>query len=220
MRPSQQRPYRILTLVDVKKRLAPEDPYPAAVDDCWESVLWSLAEGAEVLGLNRAKIVVGGSSAGGNLAAIMCQRAAARNGPKMLLQLLSVPVMDNTAEPSNNLSWKDNEFVPALPALKMMWYRNHYLPDKSDWAHPEASPLFWEGDWSKLAPAVIVVGELDVLRHEGQQCGEKLRDAGLEADVHVMKGQPHPFIAMDGVLEAGRQAITYFCEALESAMYP
>ncbi|OTB00700.1 hypothetical protein M426DRAFT_324061 [Hypoxylon sp. CI-4A] len=207
-------------VVAVDYRLAPEDPFPAAVDDCWESVLWVLDQGKEILNLDTSKLATGGSSAGGNLAAIMCQRAAVLGSPKFSLQLLSVPVTDNTAGTKNSRSWRENEHTPALPAPKMMWYREHYLPNKSDWSHPEASPLFWEGDWSKLPPAVIVVGELDVLRDEGLRFGEKLRIAGVNAEVHIMEGQPHPFIAMDGVLDAGKEAITYFCDALKEAMYP
>ncbi|KAI0178502.1 alpha/beta hydrolase fold-domain-containing protein [Hypoxylon sp. FL1284] len=204
----------------VEHRLAPEDPFPAAVDDCWESVLWVINQGKEMLHLDITKLATGGSSAGGNLAAIMCQRAAALGGPRFSLQLLSVPVADNTANTRTTGSWKENEHSPALPASKMLWYRYHYLPNKSDWSHPEASPLLWKGDWSKLPPAVIVVGELDVLRDEGRKFGEKLRVAGVGADVHIMKGQPHPFIAMDGVLDAGKEAIAYFCDALKETMYP
>ena len=96
-----------------------------------------------------------------------------------------------------------------------MWYRKHYLPDKTTWSHPEASPLLWEGDWTKMPPAVIVVGELDVLRSEGQALGKKLRDAGVATETHVMEGQPHPFIAMDGVLDDGKRAITLFVQALK-----
>ncbi|KAI0123466.1 alpha/beta hydrolase fold-domain-containing protein [Xylariales sp. AK1849] len=206
-------------IIAVDYRLAPEHPYPAAVHDCWEAVLWATGEGRNVLSVDTTKIAVGGSSAGGNLTAIICQRMAVRDGPKPLLQLLSVPVMDNTADTTNNPSWSENEFVPALPAEKMLWYRKHYLPVEADRFASEASPLFWKNDWSKLPPAVILVGELDVLRHEGQQYGEKLRDAGVKADIHVMQGQPHPFIAMDGVLTAGQDAIRHFCDALDSAMY-
>ncbi|KAF7532939.1 hypothetical protein G7054_g7486 [Neopestalotiopsis clavispora] len=206
-------------VVAVDYRLAPEDPFPAAVDDCWEAVLWALGEGKKILDINETKLATGGSSAGANLAAIMCQRAADRGGPKFLLQLLSVPVMDNTADVSNNQSWAENQFSPALPAEKMLWYRRHYLPKQEDWAHPEASPLFWKGDWSKLPPACFVLGELDVLRIEGEQFAEKLKDAGVAADVNTMSGQPHPFIAMDAVLEAGSRAITLFCDALYKAMY-
>ena len=75
------------------------------------------------------------------------------------------------------------------------------------------------GEWSKLPPACFVLGELDVLRTEGEQFAKKLEEAGVAADVNIMKGQPHPFIAMDAVLEAGSRAITLFCDALRKAMY-
>ncbi|KAI3542868.1 hypothetical protein CABS02_10225 [Colletotrichum abscissum] len=160
---------------------------------------------------NRAKCVV--------ICVDYRQRATKRpDFPTVATQLLSVPVADNTATVDStkpeHASWKENEFTPALPAEKMMWYRYHYLPDKETWAHPEASPLLWEGEWSKLPPAVVVVGELDVLRSEGEAIGKKLQDAGVKTDVHIMKGQPHPFIAMDEALEDGRRAITYFCDKL------
>lgn len=205
--------------MDGMVRLAPEDPFPAAVHDSWEAVLWTIGEGKEILGLDTSKMATGGSSAGGNLAAIMCQRAVARGSPHFSLQLLSVPVMDNTATVDTNTSWRENQHAPALPAPKMLWYRYHYLPNEQDRGHPEASPLFWEGDWSKLPPACMVVGELDVLRSEGEQFAKKMEEGGVKADVHVMKGQPHPFLAMDAALEAGSRAITLFCEALHKAMY-
>ncbi|KAK7404150.1 hypothetical protein QQX98_010054 [Neonectria punicea] len=206
-------------VVAVDYRLAPENPFPAAVHDSWEAVLWVVGDGAERLSLDTTKMATGGSSAGANLAAIMCQRAVDRGGPKFSLQLLSVPVMDNTANTTNNVSWKENQNSPALPAPKMLWYRNHYLPKEDDWSHPEASPLFWKGDWSKLPPACFVLGELDVLRSEGEQFAVKLEESGVATDVNIMKGQPHPFIAMDAVLEAGSRAITVFCDALHKAMY-
>ena len=133
------------------------------------------------------------------------------------MQLLIVPVTDNTAFPSNNSSYNDNKFTPALPAEKMLWYRRHYLPDEKTWKEPEASPLLYETGWKEQPKALIVVGELDVLRSEGEQYGEKLRRAGVEVDLKVMRGMPHPFLAMDGALQQGRDTITFMVEALKSA---
>jgi acetyl esterase/lipase len=83
-----------------------------------------MKHGQEILGVDTSKMATGGSSAGANLAAIMCQRAVTRGSPTFSLQLLSVPVMDNTADTTNNASWKENQHSPALPAPKMLWYRN------------------------------------------------------------------------------------------------
>jgi len=204
-------------VISVDYRLAPENPFPAAVHDSWESVLWILSEGATRLSLNLSKIATGGSSAGGNLAAVMTQKALDTKTPiKFLTQLLSVPVTDNTAMTSNNGTYKAYEFTPALPAEKMLWYRRHYLPNESDWGHPEASPLLWEGEWGALSrKALVVVGGLDVLREEGERFGEKLREGGVDVKTVVMEGMPHPFLAMDAVMKAGRDTITLMVESLK-----
>ncbi|KAH6692253.1 Alpha/Beta hydrolase protein [Plectosphaerella plurivora] len=200
--------------------LAPEDPFPAAIDDSWEALLWAISTGPETLNIDTSRLALGGSSAGANITSVLCQRATRRPDiPRISLQLLSVPVADNTAEVDStdpaHASWKENEFTPALPAEKMMWYRRHYLPVPSTWAHPEASPLLWEGDWSKMPSAVMVLGELDVLRSEGEALGRKMTDAGVQVETTIMAGQPHPFIAMDGVLEDGKRAITLFVDGLK-----
>ncbi|KAL5332749.1 alpha/beta hydrolase fold-domain-containing protein [Aspergillus crustosus] len=203
-------------VVTVDYRLAPENPWPAAVHDSWEALLWLVSDGPAALNINISKLATGGSSAGGNLAAIITHKALTLSPPvKFLAQLLSVPVTDNTAWVSTNDSYRSYEFAPALPALKMLWYRKHYLPNEKDWSHPEASPLFYTGDWSALPRALIMVGELDVLRKEGEQYGEKLQRAGVEVDLQVMKGMPHPFLAMDGVLKEGKRSITLMVHLLK-----
>lgn len=165
-------------------------------------------------------MVTGGSSAGGNLATIMTHKALELSPPvHFRSQLLSVPVTDNTATVANNESYRLYEHAPALPAAKMIWYREHYLPHETDRSNPEASPLFYEGDWSQLPPALVMVGELDVLRTEGERYAEKLRNAGVEVDLQVMKGMPHPFLAMDGALSEGKRCITLMCDALQRAFW-
>lgn len=207
-------------VISVDYRLAPESPWPAAVHDSWEALLWTTSElGISRLGLNPSKLAIGGSSAGGNLAAIMCHKSASLPKPlPILTQLLIVPVTDNTASTSTNKTYLSNKFTAALPAEKMLWYRRHYLPNEEDWANPEASPLFYTGGWEKQPKALILVGELDVLRDEGEQYGKKLEEVGVQVHLEIMKGMPHPFLAMDGTLTAGKQAITYMVEALKDAL--
>lgn len=207
-------------LTGVLSSLAPENPFPAAVHDCWETLLWLVAEGPAALSLDPFKIATGGSSAGGNLASIMTHKALTLSPPvRFRAQLLSVPVTDNTATVANNESYRRYQYAPALPALKMIWYRDHYLPNEADRTDPEASPLFYEGDWSQLPPALVMVGELDVLRTEGEQYAEKLQEAGVEVDLQVMERMPHPFLAMDGVLSEGKRCITLMCDALQVAFW-
>ncbi|KAJ5051736.1 uncharacterized protein L3040_001508 [Drepanopeziza brunnea f. sp. 'multigermtubi'] len=123
----------------------------SAVHDSWEALLWLKSTAYHLLSLDLSKVAVGGSSAGGNLAAVMCHRAlsAPSSVPKLRVQLLIVPVTDHTALPTNTPSWKENGFAPALPSLKMLWDRFHYLPDEKTWPEPEASPLLYEGGWKQ-----------------------------------------------------------------------
>lgn len=185
--------------------------------------MWATSSqgGARLLNLNVSKVAVAGASAGANIAAVLAQNAMLRHAHNQEVslrsQILVVPITDNTATPcsSHNPSWKEFEFTAALPAKKMLWYRNHYLPDQSDWAQREASPLLASDEIFKLLPrANILVGELDVLRYEGEEYARRLSENGVAAEVTIMEGMPHPFLALDGVLEAGRRAITIVCDEL------
>ena len=208
-------------VITVDYRLAPEYPFPAAVYDCWEAFLWITSTGARILNLDLGKVAIGGSSAGANLAAVMTQKALSRSNTggriDLKLQLLVVPVTDNTATTETNATWRTLENTAALPAAKMLWYRNHYLPDPVTRSHPDASPLLFRGDFGKLPSAVILVGEVDVVRHEGEEYARKLQDAGADVRLEVMPGMPHSFLALDAVLDEGRRAITILCEALVGA---
>lgn len=111
--------------------------------------------------------------------------------------------------------------TPALPAQKMMWFRNHYLPDEKTWGEPESSPLFYSEDadgvkkrWSKLPRALVVVGELDVLRDEGVKYAQRLTENGVSVQLEIMKGMPHPFLAMDEALQQGRDTIIFMVAML------
>ncbi|RAL07003.1 alpha/beta hydrolase [Aspergillus homomorphus CBS 101889] len=207
-------------VVTVDYRLAPEHRWPAAVHDCWEALLWLLADGPTHLPIDTKSLATGGSSAGGNLACIITQKALALSPPvHFKAQLLSVPVTDNTASVSTNDAYREYEHTPALPAAKILWYRGHYLPNRKDWVNPEASPLFYTGDWSALPRALIMVGELDVLRTEGEQYAHKLQKAGVQVDLQIMKGMPHPFLAMDAVLKEAKRSITLMCDLLKEVFW-
>ncbi len=137
------------------------------------------------------------------------------------IQLLVVPVTDNTATPETNPTWREFEHTAALPAQKMLWYRQHYLPEPLFRRNPDASPLFFPSEhFGRLPAAVILVAELDVVRHEGEEYARKLRDAGVDVRLEVMAGMPHPFIAHDAVLDEGKRGITILCESLSEAFQP
>ncbi|PFH48418.1 hypothetical protein AMATHDRAFT_76739 [Amanita thiersii Skay4041] len=222
-------------VVSVDYRLAPEHPYPAAVEDAIEALQWVVKNGKEKLNVDLTRIAVGGSSSGGNLAAVLALQAPllkpALRHP-IMFQLLIVPVTDNTStasgKPSPHASWERNVHTPWLSPARMLWFRNNYLPDEATRGEWRASPL--------LAPEEVVKGmlkagkskcwvavtELDILRDEGVAFSERLRKEGgglVEVEVVEYKKCPHPIMAMDGVLEAGRRMVSDAGRALKKAFW-
>ncbi|KAF5350502.1 hypothetical protein D9756_008499 [Leucocoprinus leucothites] len=183
-------------VVTVNYRLAPEDRYPAAVEDSIESLHWVVNQGPKEIAINPNRIAVGGSSSGGNLAATVTLKAVELKIP-LIFQLLIVPVCDNTA--SADTLWKENENAPWLTPVRMEWFKNNYLPNKEDWTKWDASPTFAPVELLKQTPkAWIGVGEIDILKAEGVEYGEKLRKAGVDVEIVIYPGAPHPIMAMDG----------------------
>ncbi|KAL5641676.1 hypothetical protein ACGC1H_001973 [Rhizoctonia solani] len=216
-------------VVSVDYRLAPEHVFPAAVDDSWTAVEWIYEHGAAELGIDPSKIAVGGSSAGGNLSAVMTQRAVQRSPPiPIMYQVLIVPVTDNTVQedgssllPAHHESWvKWKNTTPLIPK-EMLWFRSYYLPDKSKWAHVDASPLFQKDPqvWSKLPDAWVGIAELDILRSEGEAYAQKLKEAGKKIELVVYPGAPHSFIVMDKATKIGFQLGEDAAQALRKAFY-
>lgn len=204
-------------VISVNYRLAPEDKYPLAVEDAIESLDWVIKNGKFELNIDTTRIAVGGSSSGGNLAAILTLKAAELQPPiPLLFQLLIVPVTDNTASVEN--IWKENENTAWLTPARMNWFKLNYLPDPKDWTKWDASPAFAPKELLEKVPkAWIAVAELDILREEGIQYGEKLKELGVEVETVVYKGAPHPIMAMDGILKIGAKLVSDAATALAKA---
>ena len=140
------------------------------------------------------------SSSGGNLAAILALKAAQLQPPiPLVFQLLIVPVTDNTASVETYKSWTENQLAPWLSPERMLWFRHNYLPNQEDWSKWDASPYLAPDDLlSKTPKAWIGVAELDILRDEAVQYGAKMSKVGIEVEIDVYKGAPHPIMVMDG----------------------
>ncbi len=176
-----------IQVVSVDYRLAPEHKAPAAVDDAYAAYQWALDHAA---GLGATRIVVGGDSAGGNLAAVVAQQARDSELPLPALQLLLYPVTDFSSETRSKTLFSDGYF---LGKRDMDWFAGHYLDDAQVTAtDPLVSPLLSE-DLSGLPPALVVTAGFDPLRDEGNRYAQAMRDAGVVVDLREERSMIHAF---------------------------
>jgi acetyl esterase len=178
-------------VVLVEYRLAPEHRYPVAVDDAYAALEWVAAHLSEIAGKD-VPLIVAGDSAGGNLAAVMALRARDRSGPPIALQVLIYPVTDADFD---RPSYTDAENQLLLSREAMIWFWDHYAPDASRRAEPDASPLR-ATDLSGLPAAVVLTAEHDVLRDEGEAYADRLAAAGVPVDFKRHAGQMHGFFTL------------------------
>ncbi|MDE2463086.1 MAG: alpha/beta hydrolase [Alphaproteobacteria bacterium] len=179
-----------LTVVSVDYRLAPEHPYPAAVEDCYRALHWLYAK-AEELGVDRDRIVVGGESAGGGLAAALCVLARDRGEVRVAFQHLTYPMLDDRTtspyshphagrlvwtQPSNEFGWR--AYLSATPGGK----------DTPAYAAAARTERL-EG----LPPAFIATGALDLFLEENIEYARRLVRAGVPTELHVYPGAFHAF---------------------------
>jgi acetyl esterase len=188
-------------VVSVDYRLAPEHPFPAAVDDCWAALEWVAANANEIRG-DASRLAVGGDSAGGNLAAVVAVKAVQSGGPALRHQLLVYPAVDLTA---SYPSIESNGEGYLLTRKSMLWFMAHYLGD-ADPKDTVASPIFVD-DLSGLAPATVLTAEFDPLRDEGAAYAERLTDAGVDCDHHCYDGMIHGFFGMGTITPVALEAM-------------
>jgi acetyl esterase len=185
--------------VSVDYRLAPEHPYPAAVDDARAAVAWAAGDGAQQLGTDRTRVVVGGDSAGGNLAAV----AARHERASLRAQLLVYPALDATMSGDSHHEFGDG---PMLRAGDIEHCWRTYLGDGADAADLDVSPLAAR-DLAGLPPAYIAVAGHDVLRDDGLRYAEALRAAGVEVTLERYGDMVHGFLRWGGVVDRARELI-------------
>jgi acetyl esterase len=199
-------------VVSVDYRLAPEHPSPAALDDVMAALTWT-AENAELLGADVSRLAVGGDSAGGHLAALLCQRSRREFGPDIDFQLLVYPVTDLTLR---HPSIDENAEGYFLTKRTMEWFRANYIGDR-DPRDPAISPLFAD-DLSGLPAALVITAEYDPLRDEGEAYAQRLQEAGVPTQLVRYDGQIHGFFAMPTMLEDGRHAVGLASAALRTVL--
>jgi acetyl esterase len=200
--------------VSVQYRLAPEHPFPAAVEDCYAGVSWLAGHGAQ-LGVDTARLAVGGDSAGGNLAAAVTLLSRERGGPALRHQLLVYP---NTDYRSDSASLRESEDPLLFNRFSADWYWGHYLADERDGLNPLASPLR-AASLAGLPEATVITAEYDPLRDQGEQYAQRLREAGVPVEARRYEGMAHGFFGMAGSFALGRESVAYAAARLASALH-
>ena len=199
-------------VVSVDYRHAPEARYPAAADDAFAAVRW-VAENAEALGGRSDELVVAGWSAGGNLAAIVTQRARDEGGPRIAAQLLVCPVTDADFTRS---SYVENGRGKGLTASVMEWFWDNYV-DPVDRSNPQASPLQAQS-FAGLPPAVVVTCEFDPLRDEGDAYAAGLAAAGVPVRHIRARGHIHTSLLAVDLMLSGSPVRAGMVDALLAAL--
>lgn len=199
-------------VVSVDYRLAPEHPFPAAVEDACAATAW-VADHMDAVNGN-GRLAVGGESSGGNLAAVVCLRARDQGGPDIAFQLLAYPVVDCTFD---RPSYQENGQGYLLELDTMRWFWDHYCPEADARRHPDASPL-QAGDLSNLPPALVITAEFDPLRDEGEAYVTALQAAGVEAQAMRHDGLVHDFFATAHLFEASGNGLRQACSRLRQAL--
>lgn len=185
-------------VVSIDYRLAPEFPFPVPLNDCWDALLWA----AERYG--STPVMVGGDSAGGNMAAVCAVRARDAGGPALALQVLVYPVTDHDFDTESYIVHGGTDTM--MGKQEMVWFFEHYVPQGVDRGGPEISPLRYP-DLSNLPPAIVVTDEYDPLRDEGLAYAARLREAGVDVTAHHYDDMLHGFFSFVNVFQTGNEAV-------------
>ena len=201
-------------VIAVDYRMGPEHRFPAAVEDCVAATRWAVAQAA-VLGVDAARIAVGGDSAGGNLATVVAITLRDAGGPPLAFQALVYPATDQRMDTPSHAKFGEGYL---LTRNNMLWFRDNYLwsADYDDW---RASPLR-AADLARLPPAHIITAGYDPLLDEGRAYSERVAAAGVPVLYECFEGMAHGFLTMGGVLAAANHALYRLGQSLAQAFKP
>jgi acetyl esterase/lipase len=188
-------------VVVVEYRLAPEHPFPAGADDCFAALQWMHRE-ADDLGVDPARIAVGGQSAGGGLAAAVALMARDRGGPPICFQFLGIPELDHRLDTPSMRAFVDTPMWNR-PNAVISW--RNYLGENPGAVSPYASPSIAD-DLSGLPPAYVTAMEFDPLRDEDVVYALRMMQAGVAVELHVYPGTFHGSAVMTSAAVSRRAA--------------
>ena len=192
-----------LIVISVDYRRAPEHKFPAAVEDAIVATAW-IAAHARQLGIDAARLLVGGDSAGGNLAAVVALAARDGNGPAISGQVLIYPATDFAM---THASHREPETSILLTHSVIRWFRDHYLNGEADVGDWRASPAR-ASTLAGLPPAYVLTAGADPLRDEGDEYARRLKQAGVAVTHRTFPGQFHGFFTMGKLLQQANVAVS------------
>jgi len=200
-------------VVSVEYRLAPENPFPDGLEDCYTVLCWVI-EHADELGVDRDRVGIGGESAGGGLSAAVTLLARDRKGPKIAFQLLTYPVLDDRMD---TVSMQTGESAPVWDTAmcRAMW--RHYLNGTNRDGVSEYAAPARASNLSGLPAAYISACEGDPLRDEAIAYSHRLLEAGVQVELHVFPRTFHGFDLVGMTTAVGKRAIAEQLEALRQA---
>jgi acetyl esterase len=204
-------------IVYVNYSPSPEAKYPTSIEEAYSATKW-IAENGQNLNLDTAKIAVAGDSVGGNMATVVVMLAKERNGPTIIFQLLFYPVTDASFDTDSYIKYQEGFF---LTRDAMKWFWNNYLSSDVNRKDPTISPLQASIEQiSKMPRTLIIVGENDVLRDEGEAYAHKLMQAGVQTTATRYLGTIHDFVMLNPVTNtpAARGAIKQALEVLKEVL--
>lgn len=201
-------------VVTPEYRLAPEDPYPAGLEDCYATLTW-LHDEAEALGVDRSRIAIGGQSAGGGLTAGLALLARDRGGPAVCFQFLGIPELDHRLETTSMRTFVDTPMW-SRPNAEKSW--RMYLGELEGPVPAYASPAV-ATDLAGLPPAYVTTMEFDPLRDEGITYALRLLEAGVSVELHSFPGTFHGSSLMP-TAEVSRRGAAEMMTVLARALRP
>ena len=196
----------------VDYRLAPEHPFPAAVEDCFFATKY-VSNHSKELNIDPTRIAVGGDSAGGNLAAVVALMARGEGGPALVYQLLIYPATDQRCEFASH---ERNGEGYLLTRDGIRFFRGGYLPNPADRTDWRASPLL-AASHAGLPPAFVLTAGYDPLVDEGRAYAERLAAAGVEVGYKEYSDMVHGFVLFGGVVDTANAAVAECCARLQGA---
>jgi acetyl esterase len=202
-----------MRVIAVDYRLAPEAPFPAAVDDALAAFA-DIATHAERFGADPARLAVGGDSAGANLAINVARASALTGRADVAFQLLIYPVTQQGADTASRAKFAEGYF---LTREGIDWFQKYYLGDSFDRADPRISPLTADVPRG-TAPALVITAGFDPLLDEGKAYAEKLATAGVPTSYIDYPSQVHGFVSFTAFSEVAAEAIAHAARAVRSAL--